>query len=162
MAEEMSSRERVLCALSREEPDRVPYIEATVDIVVYRKLTGKKGTGPAAGGILKGSGQTRTIQMEKEISKLLHRDNVNLRLNAPVYAEFPKGKDGREFFGQGQIKTWDDLDKMKLPDPRDDHLYEPAWQFLKGREDFAACAGTRLGVGRMGIGCAGAVFRDGF
>ena len=95
-----------MCALNRDEPDRVPYIEATVDIVVYRKLTGKEGSGPTAGGILKGTGQTRTIEIEKEISRLLNRDNVNFRLNAPVYAEFPKGKDGREFFGQGQVRTW--------------------------------------------------------
>jgi hypothetical protein len=147
MAEKMSSKERVLCALNLQEPDRVPYIEATVDIVIYRKLTGKEGAGPDAGGILKGTGQTRTVEMEKEISRLLNRDNVNFRLNAPVYAAFSRGKDDREFFGQGGIRTWDNLERMKLPDPYDDRLYEPAKVFVRGKEDFAACAGTRLGVG---------------
>ena len=147
MREEMSSRERVLAALRREEPDRVPYIEATVDIRLYQAWTGRTAVGPNAGGILIGIGQTRPVEIEAEISRLLHRDNINFRMNAPVFAEFPTGKDDRQFFGEGKVKTRDDLKLLQFPDPTDDRLYEPARVFLKGKGDFAACAGTRLGVG---------------
>jgi len=41
----MTSRERVLAALRREEPDRVPYCELGVDQDLARRLLGWQGIG---------------------------------------------------------------------------------------------------------------------
>ena len=47
---EVNSRERVLCALRREEPDRVPFLDPVIDEAVALPLLGK--TAPE--GLIKG------------------------------------------------------------------------------------------------------------
>jgi hypothetical protein len=39
---DMTPRERVLCALSLKEPDRVPYCEANIDPIAAAKLLGRE------------------------------------------------------------------------------------------------------------------------
>jgi uroporphyrinogen-III decarboxylase len=44
------------------------------------------------------------------------------------------------------VKSEDDLDLIKLPDPEDDRYYEPAKRFIAESEDFATFAVCRLGI----------------
>jgi hypothetical protein len=79
----MTPKERILCALNLEEPDRVPYCEATIDPVVAAKLLGRE---PPRELVEVGTVR-RPVEEDKALSQLLHRDNITCRLTAPIFAE---------------------------------------------------------------------------
>jgi len=140
---EMSSRERVLAALNREEPDRVPYCELGVDRFLAQRIM---GWGEPTSQATNLEVNQYTIEEAKAIASRLHLDNISYVLRAPVYAKKNPGKDGRLFYGEGLIKTEADLDRLELPDPYDDALYAEAEAFVKGKDDYALFFVTRIGL----------------
>jgi len=140
----MNSRERVMAALRREIPDRVPYLEIGVDQSLAQELMGWPKSGSATGGSLKKS--PFTVEEAKALSRKLGMDNIYYVLRAPDMSILGTGKDGRTFPVDGRIKSEADLQRIKLPDPTRDEFYADAETFLKGREDFACCLVTRAGL----------------
>jgi uroporphyrinogen decarboxylase len=139
----MNSRERVLAALRREEPDRVPYCELGVDPALARKLMGWGGPITEARNI---EANDYRVEEIKAIAARLHLDNIFYVLRAPVYAQKHPGKDGRLFYGEGMIKTMADLEMLALPDPYDDALYAEAEEFVRNKGDYALWFVTRIGI----------------
>lgn len=139
----MTSRERVLAALQRKEPDRVPFCELGVDRALAQQLMGWGGA-PARTGIMEANAYT--VDEAKALAAFLRLDNIPYVLRAPVYAERHAGKDGRSFYGEGQIKTRDDLARLQLPDPQDDRLYAEAAAFARQKADYSAWFVTRIGI----------------
>jgi len=139
----MNSRERVLAALRREQPDRVPYCEFAIDRSLASRLMGWP---EPADAIIDLDARIYTVEERKALADFLHMDNITYVIRAPVYAQKVAGQDGRLFYGEGLIKTEADLEKIKLPDPHDDALYAEAEEFIKNKGDYAACFGTRIGV----------------
>ena len=139
---EMTPRERILCALNLEEPDRVPYCESTIDPVVAAKLLGFEPPRELA----EVASFRRSVDEEKALSRLLHRDNITYRLTAPIFAEKLRGKDGRIFYGKGLIRSEKDLELLDFPDPYDDSLYVEAEEYASKRGEFALIFSTRLGI----------------
>lgn len=139
----MSSRERVLAALRREEPDRVPYCELGVDRALAQTLMGWGEPMSQAANL-----ETNTYSLDeaKAIASFLHKDNICYVLRAPVFARKVAGKNGRLFYGEGMIKTEADLSTIELPDPYDDALYAEAKEFVEGKGDYAAWFVTRMGI----------------
>ncbi|MDP6449200.1 MAG: uroporphyrinogen decarboxylase family protein [Lentisphaeria bacterium] len=153
----MTSRERVICALHRGIPDRVPYCELGVDAPIVRQLLGDRADADAGGwyfddgvdsadGVPAGEEADSGVELEKALSQALNRDNISYRFLPPVFAEMHVGQNGIQFYGDGHIKTAADIDRIVLPDPMDDCLYEPACRFLEGRDDYAVAAAGRLGL----------------
>jgi len=140
---EMTSRERVLTALSRKEPDRVPYCELAVDRVLGEKLMGWTGATSQAANL---ESTAYTVEEAKALAARLHLDNLSYVLRAPVYAVREAGQDGRLFYGEGLIKSEADLGMLQLPDPYDDALYAGAEQFIAQKGDYAAWFVTRIGI----------------
>ncbi len=140
---EMTSRERVLTALRREEPDRVPYCELGVDLNLAQRLMGWGEPGSQATDLEKNQ---FTVEEAKELAAFLKLDNISYVLRAPVYAKKSAGLDGRLFYGEGMIKTKKDMAMIELPDPQDDALYEDARRFVENKGDFACCFVTRIGI----------------
>lgn len=138
---EMSPRERVLCALRLEEPDRVPYCEFEVNDLFAGQLMGWASSGKAT------SFNARTAKEEIEVSERLGRDNIVINFRPPVFAETAPGVRGREFYGEGWIKTERDLDRMQFPDPCADETYAEVAEFARGKGDYCAVAAIRLGLG---------------
>ena len=138
----MTARERFLCALNRKEPDRVPYFELVIDRSIAYKLLGEK---PPDGFVETGPSNL-DVELEKRISRLLHRDCICYGWRAPVPTQLISGKEGRVFYGDGLVKSEEDLDKLTFPDPHDDALYEPAREFVRKKDEFAAVFVTRAGV----------------
>lgn len=89
MKKKMNSRERVLAALRREEPDRVPYCELGVDPALARKLMGWGGPITQARNI---EANDYRVEEAKAIAARLHLDNIFYVLRAPVYAQKHPGK----------------------------------------------------------------------
>jgi uroporphyrinogen decarboxylase len=130
----MTSRERVLTALKREQPDRVPWTESYVHDDLASALVGRRVKAPPGSRIA------------PEVFDVLPLDNITYNLRPADYARrtFSAGQD---FVGDGTIKTRDDLKKVKLPDLDDPKLYEPAYEYLrKYRAQRAAIANCRFGV----------------
>lgn len=86
------------------------------------------------------------MELELEISRALGRDNINCTFRPPIPVRKSEGKGSIAFYGDGLVKTWDDLGEIRLPDPHDDRLYEPARRFLAESGDYARVAVSRIGI----------------
>jgi len=128
----MKPKERVMCALAGEQPDRVPFCESSVAANVAREIAGSE----------------RDLT-EREISDLLGRDVVVAVLFPPYFADQGVGSDGQPYVTTGWIRTRADLDKMVFPDPNDPALYQAAQHILDEKGDYAAVAAIKLGVAPM-------------
>jgi len=145
----MTSVERVLCALSLGEPDKVPFCEGLVGPGIYERITGEKielNVDVAPDGTFNQSGE-EIAEAQKKLSRAFGKDNINYNALAPCFVAETKIVDGRKVVGDGLIKTRDDLKYFKLPDPYDDDYYDVAKEFIAHKEDFAAVATMRLGIG---------------
>jgi len=139
----MNSRERVLAALQRQEPDRVPYCELAVDRALAQRLMGWGEPGSQAFNL---ESNLYSVEEAKALASFLKKDNICYVLRAPVYARKIPGKDGRLFYGEGMIKTEADLSLLQLPDPYDDALYAEAEEFARRKGDYSAWLVTRIGI----------------
>jgi uroporphyrinogen decarboxylase len=128
----MKPRERVMCALAGEQPDRIPFCEGNIAANIARAL----------------AGSDRDLT-EREISDLTGRDVVVPILFPPYFADYATGSDGQEYVTTGWIKTRADLDRMVFPDPDDPGLYAAARQVLDEKGEYAAAAAIKLGVAPM-------------
>lgn len=138
----MSSRQRVLTALRCEQPDRVPYCEWAVDPSLAAQLMGW----PPTSGDIDLDARSYTIDEMIALADRLYLDNLTCGIRAPVFCEKIKGQDGRIFYGHGLIKSEADLDKLVLPDPREDALYAKAEEVIKRKGERAAVFSTRIGI----------------
>ena len=139
----MSSRERVLAALRREEPDRVPYCELGIDRALAQRLMGWGEPKSQAANL---EANVYSVEEAKAIASYLQLDNICYVLRAPVYAHKRAGQDGRLFYGEGMIQTEADLSLLELPDPHDDALYAEAESFARQKGEYAAWFVTRIGI----------------
>jgi uroporphyrinogen decarboxylase len=137
----VTSRERVLCALSGGTPDRVPYCELGIDESIACQLLGRAPSQDMVPGYA-----TRPVDVEKAVSHALGRDIILSNLRPPIAADRNVGEGGVLFYGDGWIKSRTDLGRLQLPDPAPGSLYLPAREFLAQGEDFARCASCRLGI----------------
>ena len=103
--DQMTSRERVLCAMRLEEPDKLPWIEEVVDRNAVFPLMGKKPT-----EVVEGSHDVRTAEEEKAISAFLGRDNITFNAMPPEFCDKTLGADGVYYYGNGHIRSEEDLD----------------------------------------------------
>ena len=154
----MTSRERVLAALRRETPDRVPWMEGIVDDSLATKIVGEEirvNWDIAPDGRPVASGAT-LAEMQKKVCRALGKDNINWNAFAPIYAGRTSMR-GVVIVGEGLIHTRDDLKRMQFPDIDAPGFLNGAREFLAHREDFCAVACIRLGIGAalMSMGLEG-------
>jgi hypothetical protein len=144
----MTSRERVLAALRREIPDRVPWIEGIVSDELATRLCGERievnwdiapdGTPVTSGAFL--------AEQQKKVCRTLGKDNINYPAFAPVYAG-RTSLQGVVVVGEGLIHTRDDLAQMQFPDMDAPGFLDSAREFVAHKDDFCAIACLRLGIG---------------
>ena len=137
----MLPKERVLTALRRQEPDRVPWIELEVEQKVYDDIFHRSHVPTEKPLGL----YNRDAAEEKEFARRVGKDNILYSLRPPVFCDFHRNPDGTFSYGQGLICSRDDLKKMVFPNLEDRTFYKPAQEFVKEKEEFAALATTRLG-----------------
>ena len=139
----MNSRERVAAALERRVPDRVPYCEEYVSRPFAARLMGWEAPQTESVDL---EGNEYTVEESKALARRLGLDNITFVLRAPVYAEKHAGQDGVLFYGAGLIRTIADLERVRLPDPFDEHYYDEARAFAAGKDEFSAWFNTRIGI----------------
>jgi uroporphyrinogen decarboxylase len=141
--ETMSHRERVVAALSCEEPDRVPYCELAIDRVFAANALGWQEK-PYVNALEENT--PFTIEEAKQVSERLGLDNIFYLRRQPVYTDTFTDDEGRIFPGAGNIKTEEDLALINLPDPTKDEFYAEAEFFSRNKGDYAAFFLTRGGL----------------
>jgi uroporphyrinogen-III decarboxylase len=139
----MTSRERVVTALRREEPDRVPYCELGIDRALACRLMGWEEPKSQAANL---ETNPYSVEEARAIASFLQLDNLTYVLRAPVYAHKHAGQDGRQFYGEGMIRTEAHLAQLQLPDPADDALYAGAKSFVQQKGEYALWFVTRIGI----------------
>jgi uroporphyrinogen decarboxylase len=143
IATAMTSRERVLAALQRREPDRVPYCEIAVSRPFAERLL---GWGQPVTESIDLEANEYSVEEDKQLASFLGMDNIRCVLRAPVYAEKHAGQDGILYYGRGLIESEADVDRIRLPDPHNDAIYEEAESFAREKGDFSAWFMTRIGI----------------
>ena len=139
----MQPKEIFKLAMARKEVPRVPYIETAIAFRLSETLLGRK-LKPAE--IHQLGIKNRNVEDEKELSRLLGRDEISVRLTAPTFCEMVVGADGQRFSGEGYINNMDAFRKhFHLPDPEDDDLYTVVKQYVDGKDEFPVVFSTRLG-----------------
>jgi len=139
----MTSRERVLTALRGGQPDRVPYVEFSVDRPLAQKLLAWSEAVAPADDL---EHNPYSLEEMRALADHLGLDDLFYILRAPVYVHRIAGKDGRVFYGDGLIRSEADLPMMRLPDPTDPRLYDDARAFVAAKGDRAAAFVTRAGI----------------
>ncbi len=152
-AGEMLPRERVLCALSRQEPDRVPFLETVVAEPVALDLLGSQPA-PGARGDLSQTGDDVLIGSlfdspfyePIDLARTLGLDGFGMYLFAR-HEGIQEDVDGRAMVTGGRVKSRADLARIHLPDPHDPTIYAPYQQFVQRYHDagYALFAFLNLG-----------------
>ena len=148
----MTSRERVLTALKREIPDRVPWIEGITENGIASTLCEAPihvDWSVAPDGFPKQRG-AELAEEQKKVNRVLGKDNVNFSAFAPIFAhKMERSDDGSPVLvGDGMIRTRGDFEKrFKLPSPEDRTFVSKAREFIAHKDDSCAIACVRLGIG---------------
>lgn len=129
--------------MANQEVPRVPYIETSIAFKLSETVLGRK-LKPVE--IPQLGIKARHVEDEKELARLLGRDEISIRFTAPTFCEMMVGADGHRFPGEGYINSMDAFHKLfHLPDPEDDDLYAVVKQYVDGKDEFPVVFSTRLG-----------------
>ena len=124
----MNSRERVLAALRREQPDRVPFVEGGIDPPLQRALMG------------------RADFLPEELNERIGLDNLMVDFLPPIVG-IHEVHDGINFLAKPLLLTRADLDLLVFPDPEDPALYRAAEALVKRNQGrYAVAAKMRMGA----------------
>ena len=127
----MNSKERVLAALRREQPDRVPFVEGGIDPPVQQALVGKETFLP------------------EEVNEITGLDNLLVEFLPPIFGEH-RVHDGINFLAKPLIQTRSDLELMVFPDPEDPAFYEFGEALINRTQGrYAMAAKMRTGASAM-------------
>lgn len=127
----MNSRERVLAALRREQPDRVPFVEGGIDLPIQRALMGRANFLP------------------EELNELIGLDNLLAEFLPPIVG-IHEVHDGINFLAKPLLLNRADLDQLVFPDPEDPAFYRAAEALVKRNGGkYAVAAKMRMGASAM-------------
>jgi len=142
--DKMTPRERVLCVLAGEIPDRVPYFEIGIDFPFVCQLLGLDL--PSGKYFEAGEYASAPVDIQLQINQILHRDILVYNMLPPIPAIKHVGKDRILFFSDGKVKSWEDLDLITLPDPTSEEVLAPARDFLAQKGEYATVCASRTGI----------------
>ena len=137
--EQMTPRERVMCALNRGQGDRVPWIENYIHLGMVKQLLGREVD------VIPG------VRIAPEVHEKLCIDNISYDFRPPIYAETEQRGD-LIHIKKPWLHTWEDLEKLKtwLPDPNDAAFYENAKEYLhRYKGNYAAVCSLRIGISNV-------------
>ncbi len=137
----MNSKERVLATLNLEQPDRVPFVEFTIDNVFVEKYL-KNNPPPSLQSkfqfiddpVLSVTTIGDSRQEAEILCDRLGLDAVGISFWVK-HKGIVKKKGGYGLIAGGTIHSAEDVRKIKLPDPDDERLYKPVRDFIKEYRD---------------------------
>jgi hypothetical protein len=147
---EMTSRQRVLAALSGEAHDQVPYMELYIDEHFARRLlnlppidkpTPMSGTSPVTCAYFGGHSYDPL-----DLVDALGLDGLMMSIQPQIYFK-TRLVDGSYFVEGGRIHTRDDLKLIDLPNPDEAWIYEPARKFIERFRSLGYAIGCFINLG---------------
>ncbi len=140
----MTSRERVLTALMRRQPDRVPWVESTVHNRLAEKILQRSDFEKATVTQLFAMPGAR---IPPAVLEVLSLDNLNFSIAPPRFVR-SQTYEGMDMIVDGLIKQAEDLPKIILPNPEADSFYQPAREFVARFRGSGKALGvtTRIGI----------------
>ncbi len=151
----MNSRERVLTALDGGIPDRVPIMFSLIDTELQENILGYKlsqyrfDVEKDPGIIALPGDRIRTnlnYCVHPDTAERLQLDAIGVKFNAPLFvkARLQRGGYGIE---KGLLTSWEELERVTMPDPDQNDVLEEAELFLRRyRADRACFATIRMGI----------------
>ena len=133
----MNSRDRVMAALSLEEPDRVPFMDY-VDVEIKKQIMGPGDIDEAK--FAQKIGMDAIYFADYALPPFCRRHSA--KHDSPTDSSLSWES---EFIGEGLIRTEADLSVIELPDPNNDRYYDLAKRFIDRYHDcgLAIYAGLR-------------------
>lgn len=148
----MTPRERVLTALRREPPDRVPFLEPVIEEPVALALLGLPPRetvaqiGQPGADVLAGVLFDSPCYEPHELAQCLGLDGFGMYLFVRHEGR-QQEISGRRMVASGGIRSRADLARIRLPDPDDPAIYEPFRQFVARYRDSGYALYTFLNLG---------------
>ncbi|MFH1477121.1 MAG: uroporphyrinogen decarboxylase family protein [Verrucomicrobiota bacterium] len=148
----MTPRKRVITALERKIPDRVPWIEGIVGNGIASAVCKEPinvDWSVAPDGFSKMPGNV-LAEEQKKVNRLLGKDNINFCAFAPIFAhKMAPADDGSPVLvGDGMIRTRRDFETLfKLPSAETADFVRNAKTFIAHKDEYCAMACVRLGIG---------------
>jgi len=147
----MTPCERVLCALRRDEVDRIPWIEGIVQNGIATQVCGQPidvdwSVAPDGFPTMPGDA---LAEEQKKVNRVLGKANLQFSAFAPIFAHKMEAADDGSpvLVGDGRIRTRQDFDEIfALPSPTDADFVDNARQFIAHKDEYCACACIRLGI----------------
>jgi hypothetical protein len=149
----MNSKERVLSTLMMKQPDRVPFIDLTIDPVFVNKYLEYCSLDCPDTDKIVGKGPVITVPTvanSREKTEILCNglglDALGISFWIRHMGIIEK-KGGQDLVTVGGIQSFDDLKKIQLPDPDDENIYRPVEDFIDTYRDMdkALYSVTNLG-----------------
>jgi uroporphyrinogen decarboxylase len=136
----VTSKQRVLASLRLEKPDRVPFMEWWIDNGIGARILGLPPGTPFDRG---------------DLAMTLGMDGVGAYVIPDRFGIYASGENGRQFPVDGQIRTRDDLAKVKPRDPDDASLYDVVRRTVDRWGDrLAVFGGSLVGIDPL-VTCLG-------
>ena len=144
----MTGRECVLAVMSSDQPDRVPFVEAGFDQKIVGELVGHDlpAVNPFDALSAEDDLQEMTLDVQLALNQAIGRDVLGFTMRPPVPARQAAGEDDLQFFYEGALKAWDDLDALVFPDLTSEAVRAPIRRFMERRGDYYTIMYTRVGV----------------
>jgi uroporphyrinogen decarboxylase len=146
----MTSRERVLAALTGGGPDRVPYLELYIDENFAHRALGLPA--PAEPAVMSGELPVTVAYFggnsyaPLDLARAIHLDGLLMSVQPRIYFKLAVS-DGQKFVVDGLIHRREDLSMIDLPDPDDERIYEPARAFLQKHRSSGLAMGCFINLG---------------
>ncbi|NOZ27012.1 MAG: hypothetical protein GXP39_03035 [Chloroflexi bacterium] len=152
--DEMTPRRRVLAALKREEPDRVPFLEPVIEEPVALSLLGLPTPetttaielGQPGADVLVGELYASPFYEPIDLARALGLDGFGMYLFLR-HEGIQKEIGGRMMVAGGRVRSRADLERIRLPDPDDFALYDPYRRFVERYRDSGYALYTFLNIG---------------
>ncbi len=140
----MTSRERVLAALSLKQPDRVPWVESSVHNRLAEKLLQR---GDFEKATVSQTFSAPGMRIPPPVLDVIALDNLTFSIAPPRFVR-SQNFEGMDIIIDGLIKGEADLPKVVLPNPEADDFYQPAKDFIARyrRSNRALGVTIRMGV----------------
>ena len=147
---EMTSRERVLAALTGDGPDRVPYMELYIDENFAHRALGLPHV--AEPSVMSGEQDVTVAYFggssyaPLDLARTIHLDGLMMSVQPRIYFKLAV-TDGQKFVVDGLIHRREDMSIIHLPDPDDERIYKPAREFLKKHRSSGLAIGCFINLG---------------
>ena len=144
----MTGRERVLATIKGDLPDRVPFMEASIDLKIIGALINQPLQADNQFDTPSELDDVQELRLDAQLAlnPIANRDVITYALRPPTPAKQEAGGEGLQFYYEGAIKSWDDLEQLEFPDLTSPEFEQSAREYLDRGQEYYKILMTRVGM----------------